>query len=56
MIAQRVTFTRPSAVLVMLAGSVSGEVRPLIDWRGALAAGAAFGLLSALVKVVRTRT
>lgn len=56
MIAQRVTFTRPSAVLVMLAGSVSGEVRPLLDWRGALAAGAAFGLISALVKVVRRRT
>ncbi len=56
MIAQRVTFTRPSAVLVMLAGSVSGEVRPLLDWRGALAAGAAFGLISALVKLVRSRT
>jgi hypothetical protein len=55
LIAQRVTFTRPSAVLVMLAGQVSGEVRPLLDWRGALAAGAAFGLVSALVKVLRRR-
>jgi hypothetical protein len=54
-IAQRVTFARPSAVLVLIAAKVEGEVRPLLDWRGALAAGAAFGLVSAVAKVLRAR-
>ena len=47
MIAQRVTVTRPTGVLVMIAAKVEGEVRPLLDWRGALAAGCAIGLVSA---------
>jgi len=55
LIAQRVHVTRPSAVLVMIAQHVSGEVRPLLDWRGALAFGAAFGLVSGLVRLARRR-
>jgi hypothetical protein len=43
-------------VLVMIAQQVSGEVRPLLDWRGALAFGAAFGLVSGLMKLVRRRS
>ncbi len=50
LIAQDVRITRPSAVLVLLAARVEGSVRPLLDWRSALAFGAAFGLVSALVR------
>jgi len=55
LIAQHVTISRPSAVLVLIAGRVTGDVRPLIDWRGALAAGLAFGLVGAVVKELRRR-
>ena len=55
LVAQRVEIKRPSAVLVMIAQHVSGEVRPLLDWRGALAFGAAFGLVSGLVRAGRGR-
>ena len=55
MIAQRVTVTRPTGVLVMIAAKVDGEVRPLLDWRGALAVGLAIGLVSAAAKVLRER-
>ena len=50
LIAQNVRISRPSAVLLLLAGRVEGSVRPLLDWRAALAFGAAFGLVSALVR------
>jgi hypothetical protein len=52
-VAQRVTVNRPTGVLVMIAQHVSGDVRPLLDWRGALVAGAAFGLVTALVRAIR---
>ncbi len=55
LIAQHVTISRPSAVLVLIAGRVTGDVRPLIDWRGAFAAGLAFGLVGAVVKALRAR-
>ena len=55
LIAQRVTITRPTGVLVMIAQHVSGDVRPLLDWRGALAAGAAFGLVSSVIRALRRR-
>ena len=54
-IAQNVRFTRPSAVLVVIAAKVEGEVRPLLDWRGALAAGAVLGLVAAAVTALRDR-
>ena len=50
LIAQDVRITRPSAVLVLIAARVEGSVRPLLDWRGALALGTAFGLVSALLR------
>jgi hypothetical protein len=50
MVAQHVTFSRPSAALVLIAQRVSGDVRVLLDWRGALAFGAAFGLLVGLLR------
>jgi hypothetical protein len=53
-IAQRVTINRPSAIGILIAQHVHGDVRPLIDWRGALAAGAVIGLGAAIGIVVRT--
>lgn len=55
LIAGKVTITRPSAVLVLIAARVEGDVRPLLDWRGGLAAGAALGAISVLAKVLRAR-
>lgn len=48
-VARDVVVRRPSAVMVLLAQRVEGDVRPLLDWRGALALGVAFGLLARLV-------
>jgi len=48
LVAKDVHFARPSAVLVLLAARVGGDVRALIDWRAALAFGAAFGLVAGL--------
>ena len=53
LVAQRVTINRPTGVLVMIAQHVSGDVRPMIDWRGALAAGAAIGLGLVLSRIRR---
>jgi hypothetical protein len=53
LIAAHVTVTRPSAALVVIAGKVDGEVRALLDWRGALAFGLGFGLIAALGRLVR---
>ena len=47
-IARDVSFVRPSVVLFALAQRVTGEVRVLLDWRGALAFGAAFGLVAGI--------
>jgi hypothetical protein len=53
LVAQHVQITRPSAVLVLIAQRVTGDVRPVLDWRGALVAGIAFGLVSGLVGTAR---
>jgi hypothetical protein len=50
LIADRVTIRQPSAILVLIARQVDGTVRPLLDWRGALAAGAVAGLLIGLLR------
>ncbi len=55
LVAQRVEIRRPSAVLVMIAQRVNGEVRVLLDWRGALAFGVALGIVSGLVGRGRRR-
>jgi len=51
MIAQRVTINRPSAVLILIAQRVDGSVRPLLDWRGALAAGLGVAAITAVARV-----
>ena len=37
----------------MIAAKAEGNVRTLLDWRGALAFGAAFGILAGLVRRIR---
>ncbi len=44
-----------AAVGVLVARSVEGDVRPLLDWRGALVFGAAFGLVTSLLRGPRRR-
>ena len=53
LIADRVTLRQPSAVLVVIARQVDGAVRPLLDWRGAVALGAAMGVVVGLVRLGR---
>lgn len=48
LVAREVTFRKPGAALVLIAQRVSGDVRVLLDWRGAIAFGAAFGLVAGL--------
>ena len=40
-------------VFILVAGRVTGNVRPLLDWRGAVVAGAAAGLVLGLLRAVR---
>jgi hypothetical protein len=41
---------RTTGVLFLLARNVHGDVRTLLDWRGAVALGAAFGVVSSLMR------
>jgi hypothetical protein len=50
MAAVDVTLERATAVGILIAGRVNGSVRPLLDWRSALAFGAAFGLVVGLLR------
>jgi hypothetical protein len=49
-VANNVTVERTTGVLFLLARRVDGNVRAVLDWRGALAFGAAFGLISVLFR------
>ena len=49
-LADRVVFQRPSGVLFLIARRVEGNVRALFDWRGAVAFGAAFGVIVSLLR------
>jgi hypothetical protein len=44
-LAGRVSFERPSGIFLLIAGRVEGPVQALLDWRGAIAFGAVFGLV-----------
>ena len=48
--AGKVRFERPSIVGVVIAGRVEGNVKPLLDWRGALALAGVLGLVVAIVR------
>jgi hypothetical protein len=53
LIANSVHIERATGVVFLVARRVDGNVRTLLDWRGALAFGAAFGILSGLVRRLR---
>lgn len=48
--ANHVTFGRQSGAFVVIAKTVDGQVRTIVDWRGALAFGAALALVSAFLR------
>jgi hypothetical protein len=50
LIAGNVRFDRPGGALVLIARRVEGDVRVLLDWRGALVLGGLIGLLGALLR------
>jgi hypothetical protein len=48
-VASHVTFDKRGGAFIVLARKVEGDVRAVLDWRGALAAGAALGIAIALL-------
>ena len=50
LLAEKVTIRQPSVIGVLIANRVEGTVRPILDWRGALAFGAAFGVIARLLR------
>jgi hypothetical protein len=49
-VAQEVHIEKGSNALIVIARRVDGEVRTLLDWRGAIALGAAFGVVVGLIR------
>ena len=49
-LAGRVTFARPSGIFLLVVGRVEGPVQAVLDWRGAIAFGAVFGLVVGLIR------
>lgn len=54
-VAGNVSFGPRSGAFLVVAGRVDGSLRPVLDWRGGLALGAAFGLVAGLVRAGRNR-
>jgi hypothetical protein len=54
-VAGNVSFGPRSGAFIVVAGRVEGSLRPILDWRGGLALGAAFGLVAGVVRAARTR-
>lgn len=50
LVGNRVIIRQPSAIGIVIAARVEGSVRPVLDWRGALAAGAAIGLVLGVLR------
>jgi hypothetical protein len=48
-VAGHVTMERQTGAFLILARKVEGSVRPVLDWRGALALGAAMGVAIGLL-------
>ena len=55
LVANQVHVERATGVVFLLARRVDGNVRAILDWRGALAFGAAFGVVSGLLRRGRRR-
>jgi hypothetical protein len=54
-VAAEVTTTGPTGIGILIARKVVGDVKVLLDWRGALVFGAAAGLVGGLVGRIRWR-
>jgi hypothetical protein len=54
-VAAEARIERATGIGVLIARRVSGDVRVLVDWRGALAFGAAFGVVAGLLGRLRRR-
>jgi hypothetical protein len=50
LVANHVHAERTTGVLVLIARKVEGDVRTLLDWRGAIAFGATFGIIVSLFR------
>jgi hypothetical protein len=55
LVANEVHAERTTGVLVLIARKVEGDVRTVLDWRGAIAFGAAFGVIVSLLRGRRRR-
>jgi hypothetical protein len=49
-IASHATFQQTSGTIMLIAGKVDGNVRTILDWRGAAIFGVVFGLVAGLVR------
>jgi hypothetical protein len=49
-IASHATFQQTSGTIMLIAGRVDGNVRTILDWRGAAIFGVVFGLVAGLVR------
>jgi hypothetical protein len=49
-LAEKATIRQPSVIGVLIANRVEGTVRPILDWRGALAFGAAFAVVARILR------
>ena len=52
LVAADVTVSGPTGIGILIARRVVGDVKVLLDWRGALAFGAAAGLVAGIVRRV----
>ena len=50
LVANHVHIERTTGVFFLIARKVDGNVKAILDWRGALAFGAAFGAVTALLR------
>ena len=50
MVTGQVTVSQPSAIGILIAGRVDGSVRPILDWRGAIAFGVAYALVLGILR------
>jgi hypothetical protein len=52
-VAGNASFGPRSGAFLVIAGRVEGSLRPVLDWRGGLALGAGFGLVTGLIRARR---
>ena len=52
-VADKAHFDAETSVFLLISGSTSGEVKPVLDWRAALAIGAGFALVMSALRRLR---